>query len=419
MLSLYHLCFFFFLFSGTYQDLLIIEPAIPIMVDPVSDRKKKKKSSSSNSTLKRSKSNASISEKKTSYSTRRDRRIENLDMSSAGVLFCGDQVETTMSSSIQDSSGSSQQHFTHYSNSQHPSQYGYMPFVNQEDPGYYGEYGDCGQVWSFVPDDTKVEGRTNEATSTPKRHSIATFQNCESSVRKGSRLAKSLSMSAASDRWQAGGEKVKKHRKVKKTKNGVIEDRHSDTVDAQYTNPLYKRDYYCDTDGLGGYSNPAERYIEYSYNGHNGVHFSEETNGHSSSHMYNDSVYNGDRFMNGDHHHPQAIENIGSDYLHSGYEKTVIDRKKSTASSSSGAKVRLRSDNWEWYSAHQGTGSSSSETVSTCSNDSTNKHRKSKGDERPVEEGEDTIAEKKVRKKKKSKVKTSVVVVEEEGETGT
>ena len=75
--------------AGTYSDLLIIEPAIPIMVDSHVEKKKKKKKSS----LKRSRSNASIRDA-TSLSERRRKQIEKLETSAAGVLFY-DNIENT------------------------------------------------------------------------------------------------------------------------------------------------------------------------------------------------------------------------------------------------------------------------------------------------------------------------------------
>lgn len=355
--------------SGTYEDLLIIEPAIPIMVDSVSDRRRKKKSSSG--TLKRSKSNASIVEKSCS-STRRSRRIETLDMSSAGVLFCGDQVEAKEAPST----------------SQTDSASPHCPGTSQELPG-------SAAVGSrmFVEEVTS-DGHPHDGTQTSKGHSFNCCQNSEISSKKGSKLSKSHSVSCASEKLKSGAEK-KKMKKLKKKNFSQESQQHF----------VHESEFYPAVNGTP-YNGHGEHAPEYYYNGSNSVHFSEATDT-LSSHMFSADVTDGNIYVNGNDSVDQGY--VGSDYMHSGYTSGYSDRHRTSPV----PKVKLRSDNWEWYSLqHFG---SSSETVSTCS-DSSNKIKKGKREDVPlIAEKSD---EKKGKKKKKSKAR-SVTVLEEETNGGT
>lgn len=365
--------------SGTYQDLLIIEPAIPIMVDSVSDRKRKKKSS--NGTLKRSKSNASIVEK--SSSSRRSRRLEKLDISSAGVLFCGDKAigidamppSCLSSPDLPDLPG-----------------FSYEPFVNEQDQAvfYSGEdYNSC-TARSYITELSLDRQFVNTA-----------LPSCDSLHKKGMKLPKS-SVCSAPEKLKNGGEKVKKIKKVKKFKNTVNENLHNGL--SQSSVGIYGHDYYPKTNGTS-YNCQNEQHGEYYY-GHTSVHFSDNN---LTSHELNcteDTPYP-DNFLNGDSS-LVTREYVGNDFMHTSYDKSTSERKKTLSKTK--IKVKLRSDNWEWYST-QHFGSSSSETISTCS-DSSGKNRKTQAEEEAgsVEKTE----ERKIKKKKKSKSKASIVLEEEE-----
>lgn len=369
-------------------------------MDSVIDRKKKKKSN--HGTLKRSKSNASIVEK--SSSSRKSHRIEKLNTSSAGVLFYGDCTVTKDPTPPLSSSVSSP-------DSPDFSGFPYEPFVNEQELEFCDTGGghDTCVTRSYVEasPDGYFPNDTNIVNS--KRHSIACFHNCDSLHKKGTKLFKSLSVSSAPEKLKISGEKVKKLKKVK-IKNNVNENLHQLPV------ALDDHDYYYPKTGRTSYSCQDEHYGEYYYNGHTNVHFSEDTNGpgnhdfcYQGDAPYTDSFVNGDSSCATDY-------NIGNDYIHNNHDKSLNDKRK--LSHKTKVKVKLRSDNWEWYSA-QHFGGSSSETVSTCS-DSSGKNKKVKTEEKSgtLEKTE----EKRVKKKKKSKTKSPVLLEEEaipEGDAGT
>ncbi|XP_071529628.1 SUN domain-containing ossification factor [Panulirus ornatus] len=387
--------------SGTYQDLLIIEPTIPIWMDSVSDRKKKKKSS--HGTLKRSKSNASIVEK--SSSSRKSHRIEKLNTSSAGVLFYGDSTVTKDPTPPLSNSLSSP-------DSPDSPGFPYEPFVNEQEM----EFGNSGVGYDTCVTRAFVEGSpdgyfsNNTDIINSKRHSIACFHNCDNLHKKGTRLLKSLSVSSAPEKLKNSGEKIKKLKKVKKIKNNVNESFQPFPV------ALEDHGYYYQMTGGTSYNCQDGHYGEYYYSGHTNVHFSEDINGSGNHDLcYPVDTPCTDSFVNGDSSCATDY-NIGNDYIHTNHDKSLSEKKK--VSHKTKVKVKLRSDNWEWYSA-QHFGSSSSETVSTCS-DSSGKNRRVKTEEKPgiVEKAED----KKVKKKKKSKTKSPVLLEEEailEGDAGT
>lgn len=352
---------------GTYEDLLIIEPAIPIMVDSVSDRRRKKKSSSG--TLKRSKSNASIVEKSCS-STRRSRRIETLDMSSAGVLFCGDQVEAKEAPSI----------------SQTDSASPHLPGTPQDMPG------SAPMASRMFVEEVTSGGHPHSGNQTSRGHLFTCCQNSEIGSKKGSKLSKSHSISCAPEKLKSGIEKKKK--KLKK-KNFSQENQH------QF---IHESELYPDVNGTS-YNGHGEHVPEYYYNGCNSVHFTEATDA-LGNHMFGADP-DGNSYVNGNGSVDQGY--VGSDYMHSGYTPSYSDRHRTSPV----PKVKLRSDNWEWYSLqHFG---SSSETVSTCS-DSSNKVKKGKHDEVPLITEKSN--EKKAKRKKKPKSR-SPTVLEEETNGGT
>lgn len=383
------------------------------------DHKKKRKSSSG--MLKRSKSNASIVEKSSS-SSRRARRIEKLNMSSAGVLFCGDKSESRSnpispllsSPDSPDSPLGGIPYEVFYDDEQDSIFYGTMeggrdaciprPFVSEIEPG-----------------GTLVLADTEPLTS--KRHSLPCCPNCDTQYKKTGKLPKSISMCSASERLKSSKEKVKKVKKSKKSKDNSVENRYfsspPQSVDHEVFNDHHDHNYSRANGNLYDFQG---HHNELYYNGHGSVHFSEDTkiNGDHSPHynytphpLYTDSyangidshasLYTGNNFMYTDH-----------DRLHINERQKVIPKAKT--------KVKLRSDNWEWYST-QHPGGSSSETVSTCS-DSSGRGRKLRGaDEGKSAPGTTTPdADKKVTKKKKSKTKSPSLIKEDvipERDTGT
>lgn len=357
--------------SGTYEDLLIIEPAIPIMVDSVSDRKKKRKSSSGG--LKRSKSNASIVEKSCN-STRISQRMENLDMSSAGVLFWGDQVDAK-------GTGSSPQ--AGPDTSQPPGD-PHKSLVNADISSR-----------SYVEEVMPVNRTHNDInTVTLKKHFACCSQNSDNLNRNWTKLTKSHSISCAPEKLRNGTDR----KKIKKTKK-----KNSSQETQQYL--IHESELYPETNRTS-YNGHSEHNPEYHYNGRNSVHFSETADA-LGNHMFTSGVTNGSSYVNGDS--SQDLGYGGSDYMHSSYVANFSEKRRTSPA----AKVKLRSDNWEWYSLqHFG---SSSETVSNCS-DSSGKTRKGRHDDVPhtVEQSDD----KKVKKKKKAKSK-SPVLLEEETNGGT
>ncbi|XP_042221580.1 uncharacterized protein LOC121866057 isoform X3 [Homarus americanus] len=381
--------------SGTYQDLLIIEPAIPILMDSVGDRKRKKKSS--NGTLKRSKSNASIVEK--SSTSRRSLRLEKLNLSSAGVLFCGDDTVTKGTTPPASSPVSSP-------DSPDLSGIPYEPFVNEQDHRYFdsgGDYSSC-VTSSFVTEMSLDRHLVKNVDNVPsKRHSIASCQNCDNVHKKGIKLTKSSSVCGAPEKLKSNGEKVKKPKKVKKVKNSVIENLHNGVPQSHIPVALYDHDYYYPETNGTSYNCQDEQSGKYYYGGHTSVHFSDDTNSHSN----HEFSYTGDTpCINGDSSHITG-DYVGNDFMHTNHDKNLIEKRK--VSPKTKTKVRLRSDNWEWYSA-QHFGSSSSETISTCS-DSSGKNRKTKTEEElGIVEKTD---EKKLKKRKKSKSKSPSVLEEE------
>ncbi|XP_045130577.1 SUN domain-containing ossification factor-like isoform X2 [Portunus trituberculatus] len=353
--------------SGTYEDLLIIEPAIPIMVDSVSDRKKKRKSS--NGVLKRSKSNASIVEKSCN-SSKRSQRLENLDVSSAGVLFCGDQVETKgASNNLQVDPASLQ-----------------FSGDTVDSP----VSADMNSPRSYVEEVMSAPHPHNDINAvTLKKHSTSCSQISENLNRNWGKLTKSHSLNYSSEKLRNGAEKKKK--KLKK-RNTIQESPQPYSHEAE----LYPETNRTSYNGL------SEHNPEYYYNGRSSVHFSE-TSDALGNHMFSSDVTNGSSYINGDS--SQDLGYVGSEYMHSSSYVTNFSEKRRT---SPAAKVKLRSDNWEWYSLHHF--GSSSETVSTCS-DSSGKTRKGRHDEVP--HTQDQSDDKKVKKKKKGKSRAPVLLEEE------
>nr|XP_045609726.1 uncharacterized protein LOC123765258 isoform X2 [Procambarus clarkii]XP_045609727.1 uncharacterized protein LOC123765258 isoform X2 [Procambarus clarkii] len=387
--------------SGTYQDLLIIEPAIPIMVDSTSDRKKSKKKSS-NGTLKRSKSNASIVDKVSS--SRRSRHIEKLNISSAGVLFCGDNTVEKDATPPPNNCLSSP-------DSPDFSGFPYEPFVNEQDQAVifsgddYGTYA----TRSYVTDVTEITPDRQFVNNTDivasKRHSIASIQICDTLNKKGTKLSKSSLGCNATVKLKSSGEKVKKIKKVKKLKNIVTENLRNGLSQSHCPEALYEHDHYYHHPTTNGtfYNCSSKQHGEYYYGGRTSVHFSD---GNHTSHElhYTGEALSRESFLNGDSSVVRQ-DYIGNDCMNSNCDKSVNERKK--LSPMTKTKVKLRSDNWEWYSA-QHFGSSSSETISTCS-DSSGRNRKTKTEKDLliVEKSEKKI------KKKKSKSKAPIVVEEE------
>ncbi|KAK7078639.1 hypothetical protein SK128_009767, partial [Halocaridina rubra] len=186
--------------SGTYQDLLIIEPAIPILMDSVSDRKKKRKSGGG--TLKRSKSNASIADK--SVSSRRAKRIEKLNTSSAGVLFCGDNIDSNAIAAPSPSPVCTAESLQTYVS-------GYDPLQNENGSIVCDQVDGCSfHSRAMVPDINVSEKVPCGYNIFSKRHSIACCLNCDNVHKKGAKLCKSMSLSSATEKVKCTQEKVKK-----------------------------------------------------------------------------------------------------------------------------------------------------------------------------------------------------------------
>ncbi|XP_063611062.1 SUN domain-containing ossification factor-like [Penaeus indicus] len=392
--------------SGTYQDLLIIEPAIPILMDSMVDHKKKRKSSSG--TLKRSKSNASIVEN-SSLSSRRAKRIEKLNKSSAGVLFCGDKSESCSTP------------ITPLSSPDSPDISGipYEPFYNEQDSVFYEmlEEGDPCIPRPFISElepGGKVLVDTEPVTS--KRHSLPCCTNCDSQNKKSGKLSKSISVCSASESMKSGKEKGKKVKKIRKTKDINVENRY-------FSSQGLDQDRLNDHDEVFSMSNGTSYDFqghpnEFYPNGHSSVHFSEDTkiNGeHGLVYSYTPNSVYADGYANGiDSHTPLYV---GKNFMYTDHDRLLMSERQKVIPKAK-TKVKLRSDNWEWYSS-QHPGGSSSETVSTCS-DSSNRSRKLKKEEGQVP-GDVSNTEKKV-KKKKSKVRSPVLTKEDaipERDTGT
>ncbi|XP_064083177.1 SUN domain-containing ossification factor-like isoform X2 [Macrobrachium nipponense] len=394
--------------SGTYQDLLIIEPAIPILMDSVSDRKKKRKANSG--TLKRSKSNASIMDK--SAASRRAKRIEKLNVSSAGVLFCGDEVDSKTPESPPHASPGYVQSL---------DMYGLMnDTLSNDDDGnvFYDNIAKSSEVHtrSVVSEIHYTDGIQNNLGSVSKRHSFS-CATCDNLPKKD-RFAKSLSLCSSFEKSKSTQEKVKKIKKQKKSKMKESTTAGTDTSQMQNVFPSYNNDYYYPKPNGISCCSSIEPYNGFYYNGHNSVHFSEDTNEHCGLpySRTEDIPVNGD-YSNG----VDAVESDHyrhvSEFSHTNHDTQSINEKKKLSPKVK-SKVKLRSDNWEWYSS-QHVGSSSSETVSTCS-DSSGKGRKVRSEEH-VADGE-KIEERKGKRKKKSKSKASVLLEEEtalEVEAGT
>ena len=342
------------------------------MVDSVSDRKKKKKLSSG--LLKRSKSNASIVEKSCS-STRKSQRMENLDMSSAGVLFCGNQVEAKGASSSPQTDPASLQVL--------------------EDPHRSPVNAGIISSRSYIEEVMSVSHPHNDINiGTSKRHSACCSQNSDNINKNCAKLTKSYSLNCSSEKLRNGAEK-KKTKRLKK-KNSIQETQQPF---------IHESDLYQETNRTS-YNGQSEHNPEYYYNGRSSVHFSEIPVT-LDNHMFSADVTNASSYINGD-----SSPNLGyvvSDYVHSSNVTNFSEKRRASPA----AKVKLRSDNWEWYSLqHFG---SSSETVSNCS-DSSGKIRKGRHDDmlHTVQQNDD----KKVKKKKKAKCR-SPVVLEEETNGGT
>ncbi|XP_066963494.1 LOW QUALITY PROTEIN: SUN domain-containing ossification factor [Macrobrachium rosenbergii] len=393
--------------SGTYQDLLIIEPAIPILMDSVSDRKKKRKANSG--TLKRSKSNASIMDK--SAASRRAKRIEKLNVSSAGVLFCGDEVDSKTPESPPHASPGYVQNSL--------DMYGLMNDTMSNDDGnvFYDnmEKSSESHTRSVVSEIHYTDGVQNLG-SVSKRHSFS-CATCDNLPKKD-RFTKSLSLCSSFEKSKSTQEKVKKIKKQKKSKTKESTTACTDTSQMQNVFPSYNNDYYYPKPNGISCCSSIEPYNGYYYNGHNSVHFSEDTNEHCglSYSRTEDIPVNGD-YSNG----VDAVESDHyrhvSEFSHTNHDTQSVNEKKKLSPKVK-SKVKLRSDNWEWYSS-QHAGSSSSETVSTCS-DSSGKGRKVRSEEH-IADGE-KIEERKGKRKKKSKSKASVLLEEEtalEVEAGT
>lgn len=392
--------------SGTYQDLLIIEPAIPILMDSMVDHKKKRKSTSG--TLKRSKSNASIVENST-LSSRRAKRIEKLNKSSAGVLFCGDKSESCSTP------------ITPLSSPDSPDISGipYEPFYNEQDSVFYEmlEEGDPCIPRPFISElepGGKVLVDTEPITS--KRHSLPCCTNCDSQNKKSGKLSKSISLCSASESIKSGKEKGKKVKKIRKTKDNNIESKY-------FSSQGLEQDRLNDLDEVFSMPNGTSHDFrshsnEFYPNGHSSVHFSEDTkiNGeHGHFYSYSPNSIYADGYANGiDSHTPLYV---GKNFMYTDHDRLLMSERQKVIPKAK-TKVKLRSDNWEWYSS-QHPGGSSSETVSTCS-DSSNRSRKFKKEEGQVA-GDVCNTEKKV-KKKKSKVRSPVLTKEDtipERDTGT
>ncbi|XP_068237677.1 SUN domain-containing ossification factor isoform X2 [Palaemon carinicauda] len=391
--------------SGTYQDLLIIEPAIPILMDSVSDRKKKRKASSG--TLKRSKSNASIMDK--SAVSRRAKRIEKLNVSSAGVLFCGDEVDSkTPECHPNASPGYIQNSIDMYGLMNDASLYDGNIFYDhiEKSPDLHISVG---------PEIHSKDGVQNEPGTVSKRHSFSCV-TCDSLLKKD-RFTKSLSLCGSHEKSKSTQEKVKKIKKQKKSKVKESTNVCTDKSHMKNTFPSYNNDYYYPKPNGISCCSSVDPYNGYYYNGHNSVHFSEDTSEHCgiAFSRTEDIPVNGD-YSNG----VDAVENDQyrhvNEVSHTNHDTQSVNEKKKLSPKVK-SKVKLRSDNWEWYSS-QHAGSSSSETVSTCS-DSSGKSRKVRREEQvDCEKNE----EKKGKRKKKPKSKSSVLLEEEttlEVEAGT
>ncbi|XP_042862014.1 SUN domain-containing ossification factor-like isoform X3 [Penaeus japonicus] len=392
--------------SGTYQDLLIIEPAIPILMDSIVDHKRKRKSTSG--MLKRSKSNASIVEN-SSLSSRRAKRIEKLNKSSAGVLFCGDKSESCSTP------------ITPLSSPDSPDLSGipYEPFYNEQDSVFYTvlEDGDSCIPRPFI---SELEPGGNVLvdveSATSKRHSLPCCTNCDSQNKKSGKLSKSISLCSASESIKSGKEKGKKVKKTKKIKDNSVENRY-------FSSQGVEHDRLNDHDEVFTIHNGTScdfpgHHNEFYPNGHSSVHFSEDTkiNGeHGLFYNYAPNSVYADGYANGiDSHTPLYM---GKNFMYTDHDRLVTSERQKVIPKAK-TKVKLRSDNWEWYSS-QHPGGSSSETVSTCS-DSSSRSRKLKKEE-GKSPGDMPSAEKKP-KKKKSKVRSPALTEEDvipERDTGT
>lgn len=293
-------------------------------------------------------------------------------MSSAGVLFCGDQVEAKEAPDTCQTDSASP-HF---------------PDAPQESLG-----GENITTRLFVEEVTS-DGHSYSSTQSSKRHSSPCCQTSETVNKKGSKLSKSHSVSCAPEKLKNGSEK----KKMKKLKKKNI----SQDTQPQFIN---ESEFYPEVNGTS-YNGHRDHVHECYHNGRNSVHFSEAPDA-LGNHIFSADVPDGNGYVNG--HGSVDHGYVGSDYMHSGYTSSYSDCHRTSPV----PKVKLRSDNWEWYSLqHFG---SSSETVSTCS-DSSSKVKKGKHEEvpHPPEHSDD----KKARRKKKSKSR-SAAVLEEETNGGT
>ncbi|XP_076064358.1 uncharacterized protein LOC143038689 isoform X2 [Oratosquilla oratoria] len=355
--------------TGTYQDLLIVEPAIPIMVDPICDaptsslgRKKKKKSSTG---LKRSKSNASISEKE---GVRRVKKTKDkLELSSAGVLFVGQEDQNfnsgfnqgiihtepspvtsyvwqdTVGQSFTDSSPTTPIDFIESLHRPLLHNISSSPLTGNG----YSDFS-CGSTFSY--------GDNSYEVLQPKRHSIACCHNCET-VQHYSPPTKSPCVDPSS----TGLGRLSKTKKIRRSKS----------------NPTPNHGCCCCTEhnsrGVSFLLHEASHHVA---NGHHEAPYTVNGHDHDRDKLSRSISNHGDSRLNGlstilrGPHEQDIVEHMFADDMSSvppQYERSVICN-----TITSRAKTRLRSDNWEWYASQQHQGSSSSETISTCSSTDSN-----------------------------------------------
>ncbi|CAL4063056.1 unnamed protein product [Meganyctiphanes norvegica] len=376
--------------TGTYSDLLIIEPAIPIMMDSPPERKKKRKSGSLN--LKRSKSNSNI-RRGDKYSPNARRVKEKAErVSSAGVLFVGDQQVSGSGDATPVQSETNELHNhtqndetldTSLDNSRLSQDYTQRSYVDEIDGGV-GLGGGSG-------------GGGND--------SIECCANCDA-------LGKSRAVSLTKSLSLNGKDREKKVKKVKRSKS----INKSDNKDNIYNEHNYASKNgsvsfgYETTLPFGGYCYDSRDLTEYTHYT-NAAHL----NGHNSYDYYS-GYYNDPR---------TEADRLVTSWVSSspGYDPLLPSMNGQRGYEDLSSKTKLRSDNWEWYAGmvpstetterrsgdtgQVAVGSSnSSEAISTCS-DSSGKNQRSKSQEKKTRSG---------KKKKNKGPKNPNVVVEELGE---
>ena len=380
-------------FTGTYNDLLIIEPAIPIMVDTVTEKKKKKKKSSS---LKRSKSNVSIRDSSLEESPqriidtseRKMKQIEKLETSSAGVLFYNNQDTNLINSN---------------GYSQNPEEICNNSLDHDVVDGSMAA--EVPVMRSYVEDVSLRH--VDDVNPKVKRNSYPL--DFYPRVCYKPKLMSSVSVDGANSSCFCEGVDKSYSRHSKKIKHRHV------SLDSSINREVYSEQYYrrlsCDHNYYEPDISPVltiKHNHPHYYNSYVPSHNIYGVNGF-------DYTYEPVIRTNGYHHVDRAdfcMSDVNS--VNSRCPPVPMHHETSPPRSClKGNKTKLRSDNWEWYAAQPqrqngGAGSSSSETVSSCSDSS----HKSKIEVVEMKENSFKHTTEK-RRKKKSKTHRTQVLVEE------